>query len=302
MKIKKLTLGAIIPTMQYGNISPVYELEDIDNLEGTERVLENIKSLFNRFSDKGSLKDNLAITSGAEIQSFNEDISVNFDPITHTYLFNGKQLVSATGYIERFYKEFDTENISKASAKSWGVGQEDVKNLWSSNGNLTSEFGNVVHKALELSSKYEAMGNIVSKKKELEENYAMPKHPILKAIVKGFIKINKTSGIAIPEALITDVERGYCGHADRILITDEKKKICRIQDYKVNINSEEISSSHKVLPPFNELPSNKISKYQLQMSFYANMLEKTGWKVEGLDVFVYEDSWKHFALPVLKVI
>jgi hypothetical protein len=32
------------------------------------------------------------------------------------------------------------------------------------------------------------------------------------------------------------------------------------------------------------------------------MLENSGWKVEGLDVFVYEDKWRKFELPVLKVI
>ena len=85
-------------------------------------------------------------------------------------------------------------------------------------------------------------------------------------------------------------------------LLDKKKKICRIQDYKINVNSEEIKSSDAPLGEFSKLPANKLTKYQLQMSFYANMLEKSGWKVEGLDVFVYEDNWIHHELEVLKVI
>ena len=104
------------------------------------------------------------------------------------------------------------------------------------------------------------------------------------------------------QTLRASQDTGVCGQADLIVVLDEKKKICRVQDYKININSEEISSNLKPLAPFDKLPANKITKYQLQLSVYANLLEKSGWKVEGLDVFVYEDKWKHFELSVLKVL
>ena len=38
------------------------------------------------------------------------------------------------------------------------------------------------------------------------------------------------------------------------------------------------------------------------MSIYANMLQATGWNVTGLKVYVLEDTWKPFDLPVLNVI
>jgi hypothetical protein len=192
--------------------------------------------------------------------------------------------------------------MSSVSAKSWGVEQQDIKDLWDSNTRLSSSFGTVVHHALEHYDRFMKLGEIIQEKRELLENYAMPKHPILKSIVMGFKELYKGVGEIIPEALITDVSSGYCGHADRILIVDKENKICRVQDYKINVGSESISSSSKALKPFNELPANKITKYQLQMSFYSNMLEKSGWTVQGLDVFVLEDTWKMFNLEVLKVI
>ena len=118
----------------------------------------------------------------------------------------------------------------------------------------------------------------------------------------SFDKINKVKGRVVTEALVTDVENGLCGHADRIVIIDEKKKVCRVGDYKINVGAEEISSKNKVLAPFDYLPANKLSKYQLQMSVYANMLQKSGWTVEGLDVYVFESEWKHFELDILKVL
>ncbi len=136
----------------------------------------------------------------------------------------------------------------------------------------------------------------------MAENYCLPKHPVLKNIVEGFIALNKSEGLTYSEILVSNVNLGLSGQADLLLVLDEEKKICRVQDYKININSEELNSSEKPLAPFNDLPANKLTKYQLQMSIYANMLEASGWVVEGLDVFVFEDTWKHYPLSVLNVI
>lgn len=106
----------------------------------------------------------------------------------------------------------------------------------------------------------------------------------------------------LTEVLLTDVNQGYGGHADRIVILDKKKKICRVGDYKINVGAESISAKDKPSAPFNHLPGNKITKYQLQMSIYANMLQKSGWTVEGLDVYIYEESWKYYPLDILNVI
>lgn len=239
----------------------------------------------------------------AKKKSFNEEgVEIWFDEIFHTYHHEGKKLVSATQYIKKFYKEFDNENVSRASAKSWGVSQQDVKDLWLSNGELASLFGKAVHLSLEHYDRFKRVGKAIQDKKDMGNNYAMPKHPILKSIVEQFIAVDNAEGDVIPEALLSNTELGYCGHADRIVVKDWDKKICRIGDYKVNIGSEEVSSNAKALPPFNNLPANKITKYQLQMSFYANLLEKSGWTVEGLDVFILEDGWRHYELSVLKVI
>lgn len=303
MKIDELKFSATIPTQQYGNISPGVTLSDVPLKEGTEIGMAFISDLFAKYSEKGGLIPKEAITASAKKKSFNEEVEIGFDPIAHVYSYDGKQLTGATEYIKRFYKPFDVETISSVCESKWGVPQQIIKDIWEANGELTSDFGNVVHKALEQYHKYMEMGEVITSKKEGEEgNYVLPKHPILKAIVEGFLAIDKSKGKIVPEVLISDVKNGICGHADRILIIDEKKKICRIQDYKVNINSEEIDKSCKVLTPFDKLPANKLSKYQLQMSVYANMLQASGWSVEGLDVFVYEDTWKHFELPVLQVV
>ncbi len=235
-------------------------------------------------------------------KSFNEDIVISFDKYTHSYYYNNKKLENATTFLKKFYKEFDSENISAASAKAWGVDQDELQDLWKSNMVLSGEFGTAIHKALEHYDKFFRIGKTIQDKKSLPKNYSLPKHPLLLSVIEGFIALDKKEGEVIPEATITDVKKGYCGTADRILILDKEKKICRIQDYKVNVNSEAIDKSLKPLAPFETLPANKITKYQIQMSFYANMLEASGWTVEGLDVYVCDSEWKHYELEVLKVI
>jgi hypothetical protein len=304
MKVDKIKIDATIPVYQYANIQPGIEISEVEDTKtAIDYGMSFMKELFSKYSEKGSIKESEESTRVVITKnSFNEGVPVLFEPVSHTYKHGNKDLVSSTQYISKFYKKFDEENISKASAKAWGVEQEKLRLLWKKNGELTSDFGTSVHNALELYENFKQIGEDIQKKKAMPENYALPKHPILRSIVLGFVEINKTIGRVVPEALITDIEKGFCGHADRVLITDEENKICRIQDYKINIGSEEVKRDMKPLEPFNELPANKITKYQLQMSFYANMLENSGWTVEGLDVFVFEDEWKHFELSVLKVI
>lgn len=308
----KVGFRAVIPTGQYANIQPEIEFEDVDVESAKEMGMGFIKDLFSKYSEKGNLTEkfvaeNTVITESERIESFNENnVVIDFIKSSHQYSRDSVPFIGVTTFIKKFYKEFDSEAISKVSSKSWGVEQDDVKSFWDENRDLTASFGSVVHKALETYDKFKAMGNTISKKKGVDENYALPRHPILKEIVLGFIamtkKLDMDSYHVVPEALVTDVSKNICGTADRVLIISPTKKICRIQDYKVNIGSEEVKSSLKPLAPFSNLPANKITKYQIQMSVYANMMEKSGWTVEGLDVFIYEKEWVHYKLDVLNVI
>jgi ribosomal protein L31 len=235
--------------------------------------------------------------------SFNEkDVKIVFDSQSHCYFYGDKKLVSATAHKSTFYKKFDSENVAKAASRAWGVDENELKDLWGANGDLASEFGTLVHKILEHYTKFKVLGQKVADVKGQEDNYALPKHPILKSIIEGFIEIEDIEGEIVPEALITNVEKGFCGHADRVIVIDKEKKICDIEDYKININSEEISKDKKPLEPFNELPANKLTEYQIQMSIYANMMQASGWTVNKLVVYVYEEIWKRYELPILKVI
>lgn len=300
MKVSRFEMKATIPCGQYQNIQPLIELTNVDSIEdATKFSVDHINSIMTKYGEFGPLKEKIEVISFIKIESFNEGVILDFDPILHSYFYKGKKLVSATGYTGQFYKKFDSKGISKVCAKSWNVPQDDIESMWNSNGDLAASLGTVIHKALEHYDKYMTMGEKISEKNG-KENPAMPKHPILKNIIEEFRKLVPVSINVATEVPLSNVELGYCGTADRIVITGEKK--CRIEDYKINIDSDKVDSKSKALSPYDTLPATKLTKYQIQLSFYANLLQKSGWEVEGLNVFVLENEWKKFELPVLQVI
>jgi len=235
------------------------------------------------------------------IKSFNEpDVIVEFDPVKHKYTYKGTELMGGTTYIKKWIKEFDTETIAGRVADSLGAKKSEVKAMWSGGGDVAAHLGTVVDEAITHYEKFKGLGNTMQEKKDLPFNKALPSHPYLRKVVEEFIAVAGEMCEVETQVIVTNVEKGLCGTIDRLLIIDQNKKICRVQDYKVHIDSEK-EDKDKFLGQFADLPNNKLSKYQLQMSFYARLLELAGWTVAGVDAWVYEDKWKRYPMEVLKL-
>jgi len=68
MKISKITIGATIPTQQYGNISPSIEIIDIeDQVKAEKLAMSFINSLYERYSSLGGLKERVVKSSADKI-------------------------------------------------------------------------------------------------------------------------------------------------------------------------------------------------------------------------------------------
>lgn len=224
-----------------------------------------------------------------------------FDPIRHKYTHKGKELVGCSTYVKKWLPEFDKKYMSSVCAKAWGVPQEELYKMWEANGEMAATFGTAIHKALENYYRFKNLGAIIQEAKKEEINRALPKHPVLKQIVAEFIDEFSTENILIPECIVTNLERGLSGTIDAIEVLDSEKKTCRILDYKINVGCEEEDVRNKFSGIFAELPPNKLSEYQIKMSYYARLMELAGWTVEGLDAFVYDGEWKRYPMEVLKM-
>lgn len=288
-------LGATIPVMQYGNINPEILIEGTDVDDAHAKAIGHIKKMFYAYSENGPLNEN-EIVDVRVLESFNEEgVRVNFDNIKHEYERGGSLLLSASQYTSKFSKKFDAQAVAKNCEKKWGIPAEVIQAMWKESNKTSTEFGTLVHRALEIYEKYRVDGNTVMKNAD-RPHPAIPKHPILSSIIEEFDKVRIGGDNVLSEVFITDIESGRCGQIDRLPIIDEEKKICRVQDFKVNIDVEEESSSNKLAKPFDTLPPNKLSKYTVQLSFYANMLKKSGWNVEGIDVYVYNGKWNVYKI------
>ena len=301
MKIKSYKIGAVIPTCQYGNLQPVIELEGESLDEMKEVGLDHIKELHSRFSEKELNETVKSVVSSTKMKSWNEDIEVEMTE-DHKYFYEGKRLESGSKFASSFYKKFDADGIAKNCEKSWGVPAQDIQDMWKSGGNVSSDFGSAIHQALEHYFNHRNTAKTIGENKKDDEDRAMPKHPILKKIVTDFVELAKIKDTVVTEAFVTYVKGSKCGQIDQLIVIDEKKKICDIHDFKINVESEDISSNHKASAPYDTLPNNKLTKYYIQMKFYKEVLEATGWTVRNLKAFVYEEEWKMFDLTNLEMV
>ena len=271
----KTKIEATIPTTQYGNIRPTFELESV---EEEEEVLIALQNLWKRFGET-PLKDKSG--GGVKVTSFTGEELI-WNEATHTYTdMSGNVLLSGSKYADIHSPKFDMEMMLPKTAKAWNVAEDGIKNIWNFNRDISNHWGTSVHMALELYHKHNATGLQIQEQKKLEDNYVLPKNSYLRKIVKEFVEMAGTE--ALTEVLVSDVQNKMAGTIDRLVITGENK--CRIGDYKTN----------------NEMDAKKLLKYQKQLSFYAHILINKGWIVEGLDLYYLnaDDGWSLEILEVL---
>ena len=297
-------LTAVIPTAQYANLQPEIEAQGKSYEEAQELALSRMTEVWNRVCEPGkelkvAQKIGFAPTetdSYERLVSKLTGVEVLFDKVAHKYLTpDGKDYLSGSVFASRYKNKFDADAVSGAVANKHGVPQKDVQDMWSLNGDVSSSLGTAVHNALELYGKYLQL----SLKTKGTNESALNKNGIIRPLVESFFK-GREDEKAGYEVFVADETHGLCGFIDRLLIVDEKKKICRVQDYKTNHN---INKSETIKAPFKgQVPSTTLGSYWLQLSFYAYILQLHGWTVEGLDIFNWEDGeWKTYQNDVIDI-
>lgn len=281
----KTKIEATIPTTQYGNLRPVFELEEGDD---SEVALAELQKLWDRFGES-PLKDKVSVSSrnspsAVEIKTFTGEV-ILWDEARHIYTdLQGKVLLSGSRYADLHSPKFDMGMILPKTAKSWEVAEEDLRQIWKMNGDVSNYWGSCIHKALELAHRYGNVGSRIQSTKSLEDNYVHPKNHYLNKVVNSFVKEYGTG--ALSEVVVSDVKNGRAGTIDRLEVNHDTQT-CRIGDYKTNT----------------DMDSKKMLKYQKQLSFYAHILKAHGWTVEGIDIFHLdqEDNWVKTELEVLEL-
>ncbi len=212
------------------------------------------------------------------LESFNEfGLSLMFDEQTHTYTLEGREFTSVTRLVSTMYEPFDGEKIAGFCSNAWKMDKDDILAMWKNNGMFAAAFGTAMHGFMENYALYGTR--------------SLPKMPILRQVVESYPWNSDLRVFA--EVFITDSERMVCGMCDRLEVVDGIHKVC---DYKFNFGCEEEKKNQKnLLLPY--LPPSKLTKYQCQMSIYADMLDKYGVKTAPtVRADVWDGTWNHYEM------
>lgn len=233
---------------------------------------------------------------------------VKFIEDTHQYITEeGKELISVSGFTEKFKKKVDWKTIAKKVAKKKTLSgepttTEEILEKWEKKRDLSAQIGTLYHTMREqelLQQKdpvfYEKVCN--TQQCEFKDN------------LKYSIPINELQNNTIyPELMIYDFDYMICGQSDKVIVADKK---IHIWDYKTDaeIKFKAFSSKwvepQKLLPPIEHLDDCNGNIYSLKMSLYMYLLWKANrGKLKTGDIIIEHIHLKRDPdndnLPVLK--
>lgn len=196
---------------------------------------------------------------------------MKLDELNHTYTKDGERYQSVSELIRRYKKPFHAELIAQKVADKTGRAIGDVLEEWELKKELAIDFGNAIHKAIEL---YINFGE-------------KPKHKVLLKVVKEFAKLAENKEL-YSEINVSSDKLKIAGTID--LLESVGKKKVKILDIKTNGDLYKESKSY-FLPPFANIRDSKINEYRLQLTAYKYLLELKGLSVEALELWHYDNQF-----------
>jgi hypothetical protein len=234
-----------------------------------------------------------------------EDKKLKFFPRKHSYVLGKKKLIGATSLLKNYFGEFDASKIAKlkvmiakAKARKEGreVGEEGKISYWKKKWKESAEHGSRTHYLIELFLQGSTDPEVHKYEARDIKKFTQAKHWIVRNFENHLLNIRS-------EYLLYDEELGVAGTIDFLLIKGEKKKkSVTLVDFKTNDKITTTGYKNaKAQFPLEELPDCSYSKYTLQLSLYAYMLERQGYKVDDLILLhLGEDSIEEHKVPYRK--
>lgn len=216
------------------------------------------------------------------------DKKVRFDNSNHTYVKNGKKLISVTTFISQFKNEFDSDYWSKKIAIKENKTQEKILSEWQLKAKKSCEIGTAIHKIFEdyIENKYSIVfGEITFDFMDLEEEYLpmfILKSKVAIKFINDFFITGRLIAVYSEHIVYNDF---LAGQVD--LICKDKDDNYYILDFKTNDKIEINSFGKKLKGKLNEIPDSTFYHYCLQLSIYKQMFNK---KIKGLFLIHITDS------------
>lgn len=294
MTSKLTSIEATIPVMAYGNVKAVVET---DNEQEAFALLSDLSNKVGNaeFASKLSPKGEATpTTQNLETYSFG-GLEVQFDPVSHTYYAPTPNYLSGSAYADSLVKEFPRQFMAERAAKGDAT-PEDLLGIWDMKGEVSTLFGSSVHKAMELYYKHAKLSKDIG-----GDDKIRPKLPLLYSMVnEATVVLNLFFGediaksseyTCVPELFVASKindDTTHLGFIDLAIFNKDTKEVTLV-DYKTNADIDKKENFHPgVLPE--GTPPTTLSKYWYQLSFYADIMKRNGYKVKELVILHIQDN------------
>lgn len=214
-----------------------------------------------------------------------EQGNLYFDPVSHEYEDeDGNKFWTGSTWAHQFEKPFDPQLIAPKVAEKKLTTVDKVIEAWDMKSEVSLSYGTTVHKALECGIKYGEL----------------PNNSHLAALVQTYLDVSHDEE-QTSELFVVDMEHKMCGTID-VLVNKGKKHVV-IRDFKTGDVYKKTTLTDEAKKLWPELQNKTISIYQLQLSFYAYIMEQKGYKVKGLEIYAEsaDDNWQVIPLSVLDI-
>ena len=221
-----------------------------------------------------------------------EDIPV-LSKESHTYADStGRAYKSVSSILSTIKPKFDVEQKAMEYSMRKKIPLNEVLKLWDEKKTTGLDYGTEIHENVE---NFFINGTI--------------SNPRYKEVVEDiFGDVYETDGYN--ELICFNKEKGICGTSDYVVFRENSFDI---SDFKTNkkFNFENQYDDKFLLEPVSHLPNSEYFIYALQLSFYANMIEKlTGLTCGFLNIYwlkrqidtktLFKAKWLNYTVPYLK--
>lgn len=195
---------------------------------------------------------------------WSSDRVVSFDPITHTYMREGRQLQGVTSYIEKFKNKFDAEATAITYAAKRGLDPVAVLAEWKKKGDDSRDAGHDVHEVFEgYSNSYV---NRFGRKGKIITKGVWPKEAVAVKFINDYFETGRLVPV-IAESIIY----GETIASMRDQIVKDSDNNYYILDWKTNSEIKKDAWGRWMKPPYQFLPDASFYHYSLQLRIYQKL-------------------------------
>ena len=271
-KIESAQWTIPVTGLQYTDVRPVIAGDTLDDIiQGAQSVADAVGNtkLVERLSGQEKPLTGAPVSS----QSIMGD-GVLFNKEDHTYSKNGKPYLSGSTFAHMFEKEFPRDAIAQKVADKNGKEVDDVLAGWDSKGEISLQYGTLIHKCIETWCQY---GEV-------------PNNEYLKSIVEDWEEVFGNDPIDFNELFIQDDVHQLCGVADAV-------GDYTLYDWKTGDIHQKISHTLG-----KEFPNDRLSLYTLQLNFYRYIIEQNGGKINHLVIgWLNGEHWEKVKVDVIDI-